>query len=300
VCALRWGSRRAGSPMNATEALDRLSTPTAAAALRWLVDVERWDSHDDAIRRRTCEHIAGAIPELSFDALEWRSHPTVAGEIRHAVARFTFEDRPLVLVPGGDVALGLVGSVRDVLLRVAPRRSFERFDAAGVIDNLARDPIAAGASFTPARVVAMAPFLVESETRPFIEYRRDDDDWVDDILANAGASPWRLPTPDEWEHLYAAATRTLFPWGDRWPGADGCPVDPRAWTNAYGLHFADRTECTSTPSLLGGGDPDGWNLNGFDGGIVHASAYVMHPTHVDNCTWEFHEQSGVRRVLPLE
>jgi hypothetical protein len=261
--------------------------------------VDRWDHLDGDARRRTCELIVDAVPGLVFTGQQWCSHPIAGGELRHAVARFRFADRELVLIPGGQVALGLAGDLREVLARVAPAPSFARFDAASVIAQLAHDPEQAGASFTPARTVRLAAFLCEIDTVPFATYPRTEHDWIEEILESAGRPPWQLPTPDEWEHLYSAGTRTVFPWGDVWPGTPGCSTDPADWVNAYGVHFSEKTECTDEPYLLCGGDPDGWNLNGFDGRIVHASAYLTLPTHIRYFPWEAYAASGVRRIIRI-
>lgn len=37
------------------------------------------------------------------------------------------------------------------------------------------------------------------------------EEWREDLIAD----PFDLPTEDEWEYVYAAGARTLFPWGDR-------------------------------------------------------------------------------------
>jgi hypothetical protein len=199
-------------------------------------------------------------------------------------------------VPGGRVVLGLDGDVREVLQRHAPPRSFARFDAQGVIEALATDPVQSGAYFSPKRTVTIGPLEVEVEATPFADCMNIDDEAVDVPLARAGRDGWRLPTPDEWEYLYGAGARTLFPWGDGWPRTPACRVDPDNFTNAFGLRFAFKTEVTSQRGVLGGGDPDGWNLNGFDGDIVHATSYFMHHTHVAHFEWEAYQAAGVRRV----
>ncbi len=65
------------------------------------------------------------------------------------------------------------------------------------------------------------------------------------------------------------------------------------------MRFTHQTECSDEPYLLCGGDPDGWNLNGFDGAFVHASAYLSHPTHIEHFAWEAYEASGLRRAITL-
>ena len=192
-------------------------------------------------------------------------------------------------LPGGRVVLGLEGRVRDVLARHMPAKSFARFDEEGVITSLARSPVKAGAYFTKRRTVTIAPLTVEVEATPFTDFVKPDDD-VDDVLARACGDRWRLPTPDEWEYLYAAGARTLFPWGDEWR------VKPKRFANAFGLAFAFDTECTSKRRVLGGGDPSGWSLNGFDGTLVYASSYFMHESHVAHFEWEAYEASGIRRI----
>ena len=186
--------------------------------------------------------------------------------------------------------LGLEGRVRDVLARHMPAKSFARFDAEGVITSLARAPVKAGAYFTKRRRVTIRPMTVEVEAMPFSSFVKSGDDEVDDVLARACGDRWRLPTPDEWEYLYAAGARTLFPWGNEWPSRK---LD---FTNAFGLRFTFNTECTSKRRVLGGGDPDGWSLNGFDGNIVYASSYFMHESHVAHFEWEAYEAAGIRRI----
>src|SRR5688572_3554735 len=144
----------------------------------------------------------------------------------------------VVAVPGGEIVLGLAGDVRSTLLRCMPTSTFERFERDGVIDHLQDDPIQAGAYFTPQRKVWIPSMVVEVEATPFVDLDRDDDDDVEAILERACGDEWRLPTPDEWEYLYSAGSRSLFPWGDAWPYTDACPVRPTNFVNAFGLRFS--------------------------------------------------------------
>src|SRR5436190_14008891 len=289
------------------------------------LDLRRWDQLPRTTQLETCQRVVEGVPGLEFRELRQFTHGGARAAIRHAVGVFRFADRDLALVPGGRITLGLAGSVRAALRRVMPPASFARFDDAGVIDNLADDPVAAGALFTPHRVVELPPFLLEQAATTFEDRDPAIDDAIhqhctireerpghtvhacvvdgDDIEAALAAlcpPPWRLPTLDEWQHAYAAGGRAVFPWGDAWPGTPACPWwfgEP--WTNVFGLTHAHATECTAHRSVLAGGDPDGWSLNGFDAGIVRASAYVMHATQVDYSRWESYAAAGVRRVIPL-
>jgi len=282
------------------------------------VHASRWDGLPARKRNEICQRIAGSFEGMTFAGVELREHALDKGRtLRHAVGYFEYDGTTLVLIPGGKIALGIADPIRDTLVHALPPAAFARFESAGVIDNFVDDPVAAGALFTPYRVVTLAPFLIEETATRFEELSPSIseqvhrectiqgnvhecvvDDEVAAILELACPRPWRLPTLDEWQHAYSANTRTFFPWGIAWPGTSACPIE-REWSNAYGLDIELETEVTAFSSVLAGGDSSGWNLNGFDGGIARATAYVTHPSHVDHSRWELYAAAGVRCVIPL-
>ncbi len=89
-----------------------------------------------------------------------------------------------------------------------------------------------------------------------------------DLLARLARDGWRLPDPDEWEHLCAGGSSTLWRWGDNVPHdaypsrpvPEGSPppaFDAHQRPNAFGLTIAADpyfNEVTAAPGLTRGGD----------------------------------------------
>lgn len=106
----------------------------------------------------------------------------------------------------------------------------------------------------------------------------------DGLLRRLGRDGWRLPTPDEWEHLCAGGTGTLFRWGDAVPH-DAYPTDPlpgfdaHRRPNAFGLRIAENPyfrEVTAARNVTRGGDGGVTICGGagfFLGWLPLASAY---------------------------
>ncbi|OWR29970.1 hypothetical protein CDO73_12900 [Saccharibacillus sp. O23] len=101
------------------------------------------------------------------------------------------------------------------------------------------------------------------------------EEWREDLIAD----PFDLPTEDEWEYVYAAGARTLFPWGDRiepsmrlkyfsgtTSSQDGPIVYDLEQPNVFGLRFSGdpyRKELVVTPSgVRGKGGDGGASLHG--------------------------------------
>lgn len=113
-----------------------------------------------------------------------------------------------------------------------------------------------------------------------------------------------LPTEDEWEYLYGAGARTLFPWGDgideamrlrhvsRASQGDASEPYPLELPNAFGLCFPGdpyKKELVLTPDgITGKGGDGGCNLHG---GLGVALGYLPTATayrdpHESELEWE--------------
>jgi hypothetical protein len=99
------------------------------------------------------------------------------------------------------------------------------------------------------------------------------------------AQGFRLLSSDEWEYACAAGSRTLFRWGNDYPGDcdPGYRSSPdciHCKRNAFGLNIAQNPydwEFVSEPSLLRGGDGGSMSSGGagiFVSWLTLASAYI--------------------------
>lgn len=126
----------------------------------------------------------------------------------------------------------------------------------------------------------------------------DFEEWADYTL-NRG---FDIPTEDEWEYLYGAGCRTLFPWGNGMN--DSMHLEP---PNAFGLYFLGdpyQKELTRTA--------DGGSIGkGGDGMVIQSggqgeffsyltTAVYYHDHHEDEQEWlDWLDQLHYRRIVRL-
>lgn len=111
------------------------------------------------------------------------------------------------------------------------------------------------------------------------------EEWREELIRE----PFDLPTEDEWEYIYAAGARTLFPWGDRIEpsmrlkyfsgGEDSSEDGPTLYDleqpNVFGLRFPGdpyRKELVVTPSGVRGKGGDGGSS--LHGGLGRELGYL--------------------------
>ena len=206
----------------------------------------------------------------------------------------------LVLVPGGEVQLG-VGLSCEEVVALFPIRQLARFELE--LDDLGEDScttyrdqlVALYNELARPRTVTVAPFAIE---RVPVRCGRDYGSTFAAIREGVAREGFRLPTVDEWELAYGAGTQTLFPWGNTW-------YPPAQWKHPYGL--ASRvphtdTECTAIERVFVGGDGGCLSCGGSHfAHITHASAFVCDrrdswdPVY-DERIW--YGSCAVRRVKP--
>jgi hypothetical protein len=149
--------------------------------------------------------------------------------------------RGMMRIAGGPVTLGVEDALAAFLSRF-PRRELDAIDRDTGTTNRTQLAALYEQSLSRRRTVTLAPFWIERLPK---HRGRDFGSSFRSIVRALARDGYRLPTPDEWEHAYAAGTRTLFPWGSRWrrSGRGGLRV------------IEDRAgECTSVYRTFKGGD----------------------------------------------
>ena len=267
-----------------------------------LHDLQTWDRIETHERLGAAQDVARQLP-TSFHFLRLRAYSL--GTQNHEVAFFEHKGARFALLPGGRIELGydFQRSTPGTLARVSSREEL----ALG--NEPPRDQITyLERHLSQVRMVDMAPMLYEVEARPF-ELLSDDVQtaWQLGGKRSKGLlAGFRLPSPDEWEYACASGSRTLFRWGNDWPGCR--PQDAMHWDlhqcpNAFGLLM--NTSLTNLEVC------DGIQFRGGDAGqslvrrqssyleswLPFASSYVV--SEEDELSDWCVEDLLVRRVWPL-
>lgn len=267
-----------------------------------LQDLQTWDRIETRERLAVAQAVARQLPR-SFHFLHLQAHSL--GTQNHEVAFFEYKGARFALLPGGRVELGydFQRSTPGTLARASIREQ----QAQGV-EPLNDQMQYLERHLSKIRVVDMAPMLYEVEARPF-ELLTDDIQTAWQLSGKPSKSlvaGFRLPSPDEWEYACASGSRTLFRWGNDWPGCR--PQDAMHWDlhqcpNSFGLLM--NTSLTNLEVC------DGIQFRGGDAGqslgrrqssyleawLPFASSYVV-PEEDESSEW-FVEELLVRRVWPL-
>jgi len=279
-----------------------------------LLSLARWD----VLTPAQCEEVARDMarrlpPPFVFAGIETHT----LGTQRHRITFFDWNGRPFALIPGGRAVLGY-DRQHPFIPTAAQLESWEWTCAeyAGYVQWATSLDAYLDEHLTPLRTVILAPFLMEVSASivgrvPWFNGRyRLLPVRQPEVVVQAAADGFRLPTPDEWEYACAGGSRTLFRWGN------DCPVDhyphnddeEYAWAlhrrpNAFGLHIASypyHWEFTTEPWEMRGGD-GGHAICGGEGGLVVwttlASAYrwPCGTTRFGNGLY----RAYLRRVYPL-
>jgi uracil-DNA glycosylase len=267
------------------EALDKNKTPPVDV-LAQVLRLQIWDELRTEERQTAARAVERVLPAgFAFTGLSTCS----CGPTIHEVASYAQGGARFILVPGGDVRLGwgrgplaLSSEQRD-----AWRSKFQkdwRTPAPSPEEWL--DPY-----LSPGRNARLVPFLLEvspdRRARDHLAGQTGADPHAL-LLASLAGTGLRLPTSDEWEHACAAGARTLFRWGDTWPGQlraneRGVLTAP----GAFGLPLGTQPgvlELTDDPDVFRGGD--GGRLSKdrrcFEDEVAYASSFVYDLRRLDD------------------
>jgi hypothetical protein len=165
------------------------------------VRLRAWDVLDERAQRSVADEIAARIGGRVLGLFEHES-----GSLRHRVATIERDGVELGFIPGGPVHLGWSS---DAPLSLSEER-LARWREQGEVDLTFTAFIAP--TLTPARVVELAPFLIELAPKSIADWVGDLDDGepLAAIAARVRRDGFRLPTDDEWEHAVRAGGTTFF------------------------------------------------------------------------------------------
>ncbi len=156
---------------------------------------EDWEKADRSGKQKLMEELAGRLPT----PFEWRGMETFERWGRRTeTGVFAYEGRKFVFVPGTRTTLGWNGTRLHSELRAELLEALEEYE----IDDPERF---LRGILSPEREAEVGPMLVECEPRQFSA----------DVIEQEKAKGFRPPSENEWEYLFAAGSRSLFPWGDR-------------------------------------------------------------------------------------
>lgn len=227
---------------------------------------EDWATTDQGERKRRMQKLAENLPDgfarRGMQTFERWGRQTETGV-------FVYEERNFVFVPGARTTLGWNGTRLHPELRAELLEALEEYE----IDDPERF---LRGILTPEREAEIGPMLVECEPRQMS---------VSEIEREK-ANGFRLPSENEWEYLFAAGSRSLFPWGERFDyslklrhfeegNSAAGPYDLER-PNAFGIRFAgDPYVCELTsdvsaagPLLRGKGGDGGSLICGGENALI--------------------------------
>lgn len=205
---------------------------------------ENWATTDQDERKRRMQKLAENLP----DGFAWRGMQTFERWGRQTeTGVFAYEGRNFVFVPGARTTLGWNGTRLHSELRTELLEALEEYE----IDDPERF---LRGILSPEREAEIGPMLVECEPREFSAA----------AIEQEQATGFRLPSENEWEYGFAAGSRDLFPWGERFDyslrlrhfeeeNPSSGPYDLEQ-PNAFGLRFAgDPYVCELTSDVSAAG-----------------------------------------------
>lgn len=230
--------------------------------------LDQWDHHEPGECEEIAHHLEQALPaSFHFSTLESCS----LGDQKHHVAIFERAAFPsgsrqgfFALIPGGQATLGydrehpFVPSAQQQESWIQETQEGGMFE--GTLDAFLDRVMAL------LRQVSLNPFLLEIEAAPLPRNWRTLQGKItfEETQKRLSLEGLRLPTPDEWEYVCRAGSRTLFRWGNETPDISIPHRSQRVITwdlhlrkNAFGLLIArdpNQWEMCAEPGLMRGGD----------------------------------------------
>lgn len=265
---------------------------------RLLLELDAWDAATTNDRIASAGAVAESLPKgFVFSGLSAFS----LGDQSHDIAVFAFEDCTFVLIPGKSIATLGYDRTQPFQPTNSQLKDWQKvYDEFGcTIEEYLNQYLGL------LRQATIRPLLVETVARNF-KYARDGDDQTEGynrIQAQCGEG-FRLPTPDEWEYICAAGSRTLFRWGNECPISNS--YDDKRFAlhkqrNAFGVMMNSSTYATELcqgPALRGG--DGGGSVCGGIGKIITwfplASSFQVSQEEIDG--WWI-DDVFARRVLPI-
>eukprot|EP00525_Craspedostauros_australis_P007478 CAMPEP_0198127400 /NCGR_PEP_ID=MMETSP1442-20131203/47043_1 /TAXON_ID= /ORGANISM="Craspedostauros australis, Strain CCMP3328" /LENGTH=299 /DNA_ID=CAMNT_0043787367 /DNA_START=33 /DNA_END=929 /DNA_ORIENTATION=+ len=208
---------------------------------RLIEESEDEESHDEAQGRPDASGNQDEDDDEAKDPTHSRCKTTpivfqgirsfTCGDQTHDIATFQFDDRTMLLIPGGrSLQLGYDGST-DPFPSQAEREEYEE----EYVKKYGFDPIEDHLSnvLSCAHCVnEIQPYLIDQES----ERMSEEPDTVRELVKRTGC--WALPTESEWEWAYRGGTKCAFPMGNAFTGfvePNNPSPCPDHYTNAFGF-----------------------------------------------------------------
>jgi hypothetical protein len=243
-------------------------------ALRWALTIDRWRDLDSPTQESAARNVESLL-DGSCRFVGICSHSL--GQTTNNIAHFRWRNHPLVLIPAGNVRLGVDRQ------GLKPSEELLAWISSWCVRNghpsgtqAAQDHFHdAAQDLQPLRETFLPPFLIETDASAwpgwaFLGARVDEHGFLHSeleelktCLRDFAVDGLRLPTTDEWEFACSGGSRELFRWGGQHP-LDQLPWEDRPWRlhrerNAFGLALPSDTNAVEICPP--------WNLRGGDAGI---------------------------------